>query len=494
MAIGRDCAVLPFLEYRLQKSLPTRAEVRYARLAKEVIHVKGTTLVHRAAMAAVLIFVSCVWTGSASADIDLVNSKGWRVYTNGRLDGFFSYTFGDGFPSAPPGAAYSYLGGGLTGANILDNQNKITSSRVRSGFVGNISALGMQKDLGGGTTLAGYFALWTAIETNHNRFVPVYPEVRESYLKVSGPWGGLLVGRTLGLFGKTSVEIDYKYGHGNGLGYPCVLDATSTPGACGQIGFGVLFPFYSAGIAYTFPSFAGLALTAGVYDPVILAGKWELTPWPRFEGQLAYDLALGATGKVHAALEGLWQRVAQPNTPGLTPAVRTEDARGVAGGLRVEAGPIRVGVAGHYGTGLGFNYALEDSAASAYIAGINDPVTVDGKLRNYFGYYGQVMLVLGDIVGRESQGLGRVDLAGGYGVAHLVQIEGLDVNRTDVGSGNIGNPGLPKEQAGINGVVQYHIDDNLVADVDYFRANFSWWDGIGKQSVNTINAGLTMIW
>jgi Gram-negative porin len=474
---------------RLQKSLRTRGEIRYARVPKEVIDVKGTRRVHLAAMAAVFVLLSCSWTGRASADIDLVNSKGWRVFTNGRLNGFGSYTFGDGLPTPPTDAAgmtrYSYLGGGLTGGNgITDDKNKITSTRIRSGFVGSILAFGVQKDLGAGTTLSGYFAVWTSIETNHTRFDSPIPDVRESYLKASGPWGSLLVGRTLGLFGKTSVEIDYNYAHGNALGYPCVLDSTLTAGACGQIGFGVMFPYYSAGIAYTTPSLGGLALTAGVYDPVILAGKWELTPLPRLEGQLAYDQPIGASGKVHAAVEGLWQKLQQTGTS------ITTDALGVAGGVRLEVGPVRLGAAGHYGTGLGFNYALEDSSASAYIAGTGDPTNVDGKLRNYFGYYGQAMLVFGDIVGREHQGLGKVDVGGGYGVAHLVQIDGLDVNRTD---GQIGNPGLPKEQAGINGVVQYHIDDALTVAADYFRANFSWWDG-AKQGVNTINAGVTMIW
>jgi Gram-negative porin len=436
------------------------------------------------AVGALLLVSWLLGVRSSAADIDLVRSGGWRVFTNGRLNGFGSYTYGDGYPATQPN--YSYLGGGLTEQNgITDAHNKVTSARIRSGSVGSILGLALQKDVGAGTTLSGYVAIWTAVETNHTRLASPIPDVRESYLKVSGPWGSLIAGRTLGLFGKASVEIDDKYAHGYGLGYPCVVASTLSAGACGQIGFGVLFPYYSAGIVYMTPTFDGLAATAGVYDPVILTGKWELTPLPRLEGELAYERSLGVTGRVHGSAQGLWQRVQRTGTS------VTADALGVAGGVRLEVGPIRLGVAGHYGTGLGFDYALEDIGASAYVAGDADPLNVDGKLRNYFGYYGQAMVVLGDIVGRQSQGLGRVNVAGGYGVAHLVPIDGLDVNRAD---GRLGNPGLPKEQAGTNGVIQYYIDDSFVADVDYFRANFSWWDGIGKQSVNTLNAGVTMIW
>jgi hypothetical protein len=206
---------------------------------------------------------------------------------------------------------------------------------------------------------------------------------------------------------------------------------------------------------------------------------------PRAEGELAVDEPLGGSGKIHAAVEGLWQRV------GRVASNATADALGIAGGARVEVGPLRIGGAGHYGSGLGFYYALEDTPSSWYLAGANDPSNADGKLRTYWGYYGQVMLVLGDIVGRERQGIGRIDVAGGYGLSHLVPLDGLDTNRTMAAPTT--PPVLPKEQAGINAVFLYHIDDNLVADVDFFRANFSWYDG-ATQGVNTLNLGMTMTW
>jgi hypothetical protein len=449
--------------------------------------------VHRTAAAFAFGLVSCcLWTGIASADIDIYNDKGWRVYTDGRVGAFLSYTFGDGIPMNSP------ISGGLTGAPVItDDKNNITSTRIRSGFVGSILALGTKKELvagsgyhswalpdaGSPTTLGSYFAIWSGIQTDHTRFHPVTPDVREAYLKVEGPWGSVLAGRTLGLFGKAGVEIDFNYGHGYGLGYPCDVDATALA-ACGQIGFGVLFPFYSAGFIYKTPTVAGFALAAGLFDPVTFSGTWELTPLPRPESELTFDMPLGDLGKVHAAVEGLWQRVGRTSTS------TTVDVFGVAGGARLEIGPVRLGVAAHYGTGLGFFYALEDSQASTYGRGMNDPANSNGKLRTYDGYYGQLMVVLGNQGATVDVHHPRVDLAAGYGVAHLNQLEGLDVNRSD---GGPGNPSLPKDQAGFNGGVFYHIDDNLVASLDYFRANFSWYDG-AKQGVNTLNAGLTMTW
>lgn len=426
---------------------------------------------NRSGMAAAVGF-SLAWallgTKNASAEIELFNKNGWSFYTDGRLNAFYSYTFGDAYPAPPPDSMYSYVpGAGLSGSpGIAGANNKVTSTRIRSGYLGNILAFGVKKDLGHETTLNGYFALWTTIETDHTRFHPAFDDVRESYLKVQGPWGSVLAGRTLGLFAHGSVEIDFNYAHGYGLGYPCNLDGYGP--TCGNIGFGVLFPFFSAGLVYKTPPLGGFAIAAGAYDPVILAGNtWELSPLPRVEGEATYDLPLGDVGKLHLSLSGLWQQLGQIGTD------RTTDVTGIAGAARVEVGPVRIGVAAHTGAGLGFFYALEDTPSSVYGANDTDPPDAAGKLRTFDGYFGQVGLVLG-----------KAMLAGGYGVSRLHQLD-LDKARND--------RVLPKQQAGINAGFFYHFDENLVASLDYFRADFSWYDG-AKQGVNTVNGGLTMTW
>ena len=430
----------------------------------------------RGFLAIVALLLSLVTT-TAAAEVELVDSKGWRFSTDGRVNGFLSFTLGDGYPLAPLDSAgvtkYTYVpGSGLFGEpGITDDKNRITSTRIRSGYAGSILAFRVKKDLAPATKLDGYFSLWTGIQTQQVRFSPVQPDVRESYLRVQAPWGTALVGRTLGLFGKMSVDID-DYAHAYALGYPCQLDKTMLA-TCGQVGFGVIDPYFSAGGVYTTPRLAGFALAAGLYDPVTFASKWALTPLPRLEGELSYELPLGSNGKLRAAVEGLWQRLGQVET-----AVTT-DAFGVAGGARLEIGPVRLGLATHYGAGLGFFYALEDTPASLYTAVTNDPPGVDATLRTYAGYYGQTMVVLG-----------RLDVAAGAGVTHLNRLEGLDVDRPDKGPPNIA---LPRDNLGINGVVAYHLDENLVASIDFFRAVFSWYDG-ATQGVNTLNTGMTMAW
>jgi hypothetical protein len=405
----------------------------------------------------------CLLSRSARAEVELVEKNGWSVFSDGRFNGFLSYAFGDAYPRGPADQSYSLVdGGGLDTTNQADQNNKFSSMRIRSGFMGNVLGFGVKRDIGDGTTLKGYFGIWSTIETNRTRFLPINADVREGYLKLEGSWGNLLVGRALGLFSRGSVEIDYLYGHGYGLGYPCV---TSDPGpTCGHIGFGVLFPFFAAGMVYSTPKLAGFTLTAGLYDPVVLAGKWERTPYPRPEAELAYDASLGDVGKLHGFVTALWQKLGRRDS-----SVST-DVKGIAGGGRIELGPFRLGVAAFTGPGLGFSYAIQNSQANYRTS--TDPAQ-DGQLRTFDGLYVQSGLALG-----------KVDLAAGWGRArdHLLDIE-------------VNDPlfSVPKEQRGISAGVFYHVNDYLTWGLDYFRADFSWYRG-ETQGVNFINTGLTATW
>ena len=385
------------------------------------------------------------------------------------MNGFASYTFGEGFPTPPAGATFTD-GAGLRGApGITDDQNKITSTRIRSGYLGNILAFGLKKDIGEGTSLEGYFALWTVIQTDHTRFHPVSTDVRESYLKVEGPWGSVLAGRTLGLFGKGSVEIDFNYAHGYGVGYPCSLDETTTP-ACGQIGFGVIFPYFAAGLVYKTP-------TSGRIRHLRRRLRSGHPRW-----KVGADTAPPTRRRAHAMISRLasWASCTLPDRRcgrSSASSERLELLQPRALPVRCAWSSVRcrLGFAGHYGKGLGFFYALEDTPAAGYTANdtFGDAPDTDGTLRTFDGYYAQSAVVLG-----------KVDLAAGYGVARLHMLD-LDVKRTDTI--------LPKKQAGLNAGVFFHANENLVLGLDVFQAKFAWYNG-STQTVNTISAGVTMPW
>ena len=72
---------------------------------------------------------------------------------------------------------------------------------------------------------------------------------------------------------------------------------------------------------------------------------------------------------------------------------------GAGYGGRLELGRFHLGVAGHYGQGLGLNYALEVSDAAQ---------DKEGNLRNIRGVYVQTQVVVR-----------KVDLFAGWGIAQV---------------------------------------------------------------------------
>jgi hypothetical protein len=413
--------------------------------------------------------------GRARADVTLARPSGeagWELFTDGRINSFFSYANGDGFPldrdgrlvrggGAPGNARREPLPGSTTGELT---QGTMESMRVRSGFLGNIFGLGMRRPLGQHSRIVGYLSIWAHIESEDRRkYLPVTADVREGYVKMEGPWGSFLAGRSLALFSRGATEIDYLYGHGLGLGFPGAIDFKGP--AAGHIGFGVLGNGFAAGFVYTTPTLAGFQLTMGLYDPSSLVGsKLERTGLARPEAELTFQLTPSARTKLVLFVNGAWQKLYERNGTFETTAY------GAGYGGRVELGPVRLGVAGHQGIGLGLNYALEPSAAT---------YTDTSELRKSDGYYGQLQVALG-----------KVALSAGYGATriHALPIDWMPEPTT-------GQPkySVIRQQVGTSGGILYHATDYLHFSADYFRAYFDWWLE-EQQIVHFVNLGTTVTW
>jgi hypothetical protein len=454
-----------------------------------------------AAVACLVIAAASATTREARAETTLANGAGWEVFSNGRVNAFQSYANGDAFPvptydpNMPGVVLHEAKGGGLKALaerpvylppdpRSLELQpGTIEGSRVRSGFVANIFGFGLRRTINPGTTVTAYIAIWAVVESEERRkYRPVFADVREGYLKVDGPWGSFLAGRSLVLFNRGGTTIDYLYGHGYGLGFPGSIDVNGP--AAGQIGFGLLANGFGAGLVYATPPVAGLQLTVGYYDPSNLVGtRLERTKWGRPEAELTFERPIGASGKIVLFGNGAWQKLYQGD------GTFERTIWGAAYGGRFELGPLRLGFTSHMGEGLGLSFAFDPSEAT---------VTEDGTNTRFFtGYYGQMMLVFG-----------RFSISGGAGITYVsrLSVDRVDTrdNDNDPATNADNDDGDPttsdappnsytKSQFGVNAGIYYRITDYLVLGIDYFRADFKWWQG-ERQLVNFVNSGITMTW
>jgi hypothetical protein len=327
-----------------------------------------------------------------------------------------------------------------------------------------------------------YIQVWAFVESEgRQKNRPNYGDFRQGYAKLEGWWGSFLAGRTRALFSRGATDIDALYAHRWGLGFPGSIDSNGP--TLGQIGFGVLGSGFAAGLIYGTPVLGGLQLNVGVFDPIQLQGNggWNRTKYARPEAELTFEKKFGATGKIVLFGNGAYQSVYKNNycPPTTDPAMPMPPcqatAKGVGYGGRLEIGGLHLGVAGHYGYGLGLNYALEVSDAA------QDPA---GNMRKFDGYYVQ-----------SQYQFSRVDLAAGWGIARVFLTD--QDNKLGPDPTNPSRQVVPfsviKYQMGINASVVYHVRPNLHVDLDFFRAKAAWYLG-ETQVLYVSNTGMTYNW
>lgn len=444
----------------------------------------------RRAAALGLLLTATLAPVTARADITLAESKGWQLYTNGRISAFLSYSNGDQVPSAPVinGRTLQMAPGGMivsSDAPLTEGGGRHQGLRVRSGFVGNVLGFGIRRQAFGDTQFQAYMHLHSVIEPpDRRKWRVIETDFREAYFKLESPtWGSVWAGRSGSLFSRGATEITYLYGFNYGLGVPAGVDNVG-PGV-GHIGFGVLAANFAPGVVYTTPSLAGLRLAVGIFDPNSLAGQWDRTELARPEAELTYDFK-GDGFLLHLFGNGAYQKVYQSLSK------EDETVYGAGYGARVEVGPVHLGVAGHYGRGLGLSFALQP--AEQITAG---GASQNNELRTFDGYYAQLQLALG-----------KFDLNGGAGITrvYLLRSDKLDLIDDDglaetPSADDDMMPGLDpqgfnnyKHQLGFSAGAVYHAMDYLHLSVDYFRAQMEWVLGGSKQVLNFVNLGATADW
>lgn len=424
-----------------------------------------------------VVLTALTWRAQARAEIKLVEAEGWKVSTDGRVNAFINTAFGTGIPEGQqdfPG----------TGTKDTHNtKNELRATRIRNGFLSSILGFNLAKQVSENLKVTARAALWMNISGMRMKGVPGAVDPRELYGKLEGPWGSLLGGSDLALFGRGGILVDAAVHHEFGLGYPCMVE-NAGGGACGMAAFGAIFPGFEPGFVYTTPSLAGFQLAVGLYDPANVANaQLNRSPIPRFEGEASF--AVPELLKVFAS--GFWQKMeGSPPQGGMLTDIEAT-GYGAQGGLMVELGPVSAGGAAFIGQGIApFTY-LEESPT---------PFDAKGVPRKSRGGFGVAAVTV------ESMNL---KLAGGAGIFSLDKSPNDPLPFDPV----LGfqNPRVLKQNLGISAGV-YHWIGPLHLAFEYFRAAHTFHEagmvdpanpaqGIVKaptQTVNFINAGFTIVW
>ncbi len=400
----------------------------------------------------------------AAEPLSIAKIKGWELTVDGRMSAFLSVSHG---PPPPPGSP-TWQGF----EDRPDDGGQTTASRIRSGFVSNYLGWGIRKEIGS-HAISGRFAVWGNISQQRDKTQSPDVDLREVYLRIDGPWGGVLAGRNMGIFSRGPISLDYDIVHNYGLGSPCMIvnraPSWGPIAACGHVGFGILFPAFNAQIAYTTPQLAGFELSVGVFDPAAVKEQsYTRTPLPRVEAELAFK----GSKYVHAEISGSWQRLGNEAQADLD-----VDSSGIAGSIGLTLGPVQLGATGFAGRGLGIWAAIEDYPVFSADSG-----------------GGYILRRQKGVAGLAALNFGSTKIAGGVGQTMISKV------MTDPERFTALN--FPAKQLGFSAGIYQGVLEHIVLGLDFFSANTTWQDGVDdagapytpEQTMSFINLGVTLVY
>jgi predicted porin len=263
--------------------------------------------------------------------------------------------------------------------------------------------------------------------------------------------GTFLVGRQIGLFGADVILNDMTL---LGVGGPGGA-ASAAPGntTLGGIGLGYIYTDWLAQMNYTTPDFAGINVTAGIFNPInslTNADATEPKKAPGFHGKVTWTLPIADGTKFYASATFITQEQDYVG-PVIGPYSYTGTGYDIFAKLDVQA----FEVFGYYyhGSGIGTTglFAYSDDGL--------------GHKRDSDGYMAQV-----------TYKFGPVKLGVNYGDSRL-----------DLASGEV-NPTLVRSNRKATGGVYYSLTKNLTLLGEYSNVKAENQDS-GTNTANTFNVG-----
>jgi hypothetical protein len=197
----------------------------------------------------------------------------------------------------------------------------------------------------------------------------------------------------------------------------------------------------------------------------------------------------------------MWQRsqmvvvATDPTTMTMSNVLIDRDAYGFAGGARLELGPLRIGGSAFRGKGLGTHFALNSRYDPTTLHLTQQGATCSGpndcRYRTTDGFHGAIAGVFG-----------RFMVNAGFGMTRIFLLPEDSVHTDPVTMSDPSPWVVPRYQYGISAGINVRISEQLIWDLDYFRAHSVWNSDADmtrtipgvKQDMNIVSSGLVLVW
>jgi len=301
-----------------------------------------------------LLCVALGLAGSARAQgLTMQMSNGWSFSFAGNVNAFLAYQHLDSTGAVgSPGTA---VGTAPTG-----------TSRIRTGLLPAFATFDA-KGKEGNFNLGVHFGFAPEIQCDGgvHDCSGAQMDMRQVFLTIGGPWGQILAGRELGVFGRQNILNDQTLfgigAAGNPLGGGTTL---------GRIGFGYNYPNFVSQVTYSSRADRPTVFSIGVFDPSF-NGAYSSLQIPRIESEITFSRRqhkfwVGGLMQTNKDIAG-----------------NSATAFGLSGGVRLGFNQLSIVGSGFWGKGIGTTFLFANGTGNHSVTGGND-------LRTTFGYIGQV--------------------------------------------------------------------------------------------------------
>jgi hypothetical protein len=405
----------------------------------------------------------------ASTNVDskilLMSQEGWEVSFDGAANAFIMQNSGTNVPTTSGGTAVAFDGT----AGIINARNSETS--IVTGLLPNVWGMTLKAPTANGLDMSARLGLYTHMNGGENALGNGQINIRETSGTISGFFGSVLVGRSLGIHQSNAILNDMLlFGVGAGA------SAGNSNTTLGRIGVGYLYTDFQPMVAWTLPELGnGFAAKVAILDPKDVAADTSANSAtdhsaPRVEAQITWNGDFLQTGVgVNLWVDGTYQHTgrtlaetqSRQNAAGVDREHDHVESAGVGFGTKLSYEGFSLVATGFYASGLGMRgqhsvlpIMQTQDANNGTIAGSTGALDDDGKERKSYGGY---------IQGTFDFGQGT-NIGYSYGGNYL-RMTGSDMNNLGTSNANTMHSGM----------IWHNVTDNfrLIAEGGY--AEKSWY-------------------
>ena len=449
-----------------------------------------------------------------SSKVLLMSDSGWEVSFDGAANAFHNYTSTGSMETL--GYYNQYTAGGETAASVIINgagnanvvagtfQNLESGNDISSIHVGllpNVWGMTIKAPTKNGLDVSGRLGLYTHVNATGNSGDGNVINTRETSLTVSGSFGSVLLGRSLGIHNSNAILNDMTL-FGVGVAAGNLNNGTSL----GRIGVGYVYADWYPQITWTTPGLGPIGAKIGIFQATPLQSSTGAdatnTKYPRVEAQLDYSVELGDLG-AYVWVDGQYQnlqrnraeaqlfhtrnRAGTGANTGVVAAASTGDQAegvdvgGVGFGTRLTFQGFKLVASGFFNHGLGMQF--QGNLNGAYSGSLDER----GKARHFYGGY---------IQGTYDFGQGT-NIGYSYGSNHLVQTgqDAGEINQryTLGGGGTARTDAIQNYVESHMGMIWHNVTDDfrVIAEGVFSEMH---WRGAGSQESTQVSVGAFFFW